>query len=481
MPTPTPTLPSTGPPSANADRRRWYALALLCLASFMVILDAQIVTVAVPSIERDLGLSAADVQWILSGYSLAFGGLLLLGGRTADLFGRRRIFMLGVGLFVVSSLVCGLAWSPTALVVARAVQGISAALMAPAAMAILITTFTKDSERNKALGAAGAVAGLGGCAGSFAGGPLTQWLGWEWIFLLNVPIGVAMLLLSPLLLRRDGARTRQRVDVAGALAISGSLVLLVNGVSQAPQSGWLSVGTWGSLLGAVVLFVVFVFVERRSPAPLVPFSLFRSRVLVGGNLVTLTAAVGAYGQSILLTQYAQQVLGYSPAQFGLMSGVVPVMAVIGSVLSQRFVTKVGFRSVAIVSMSLMAAGCLLLTQLSANGSFMDDMFWGMLVLGPGLGAGTVAANIAALSRVSENESGLASGVSNTAFQIGGALGVAVLTTVALLQTQSIAGAVAKTEALAQGYAVGFAVAAGVSLLGVLAAALLLRVKTPARS
>lgn len=455
----------------EADPRRWWALALLCLASFMVILDAQIVTVAVPTIERALGLSAADVQWILSGYSLAFGGLLLLGGRTGDLFGRRRIFMIGVGLFTLSSLACGLAWSPEALIVARAVQGVSAALMAPAAMAILITTFPEGRERHKALGLSGAVAAAGGCAGAFAGGPLTDGLGWQWIFLLNVPIGVLMFVLSPVLLRHDGPRVRERVDVAGALAISGSLVLLVNAVAQAPRSGWGSAVTVGSFAGAVVLFVAFVVIERRSAKPLVPFSVFRSRTLVGGNLVTFAAAVGAFGQSILLTQYAQQVLDYSAAAFGLMTAVVPVTAVAGSILSQKYVSRFGFRLVAIVSMLLMSGGCLLLTQLSANGSFLGDMFWGMLVLGPGLGAGTVAANIAAMSRVSAEESGLAAGIGNTAFQIGGALGVAILTTVALLASNGSSDA-----GLAHGYSVAFAVAAAIAALGAIAAVFLLRVR-----
>jgi EmrB/QacA subfamily drug resistance transporter len=461
------------PEVRELDPRRWYALALLCAASFLVILDAQIVTVAAPSIQRDLGLSGSGLQWILSGYALTFGGLLLLGGRAADLFGRRRVFMAGVALFAVASLLCGLAWTGPVLILARIVQGASAALMAPAAMAIIITTFPEGRERNRALGMSGAVAAAGGSAGALAGGPLTQGLGWHWIFLLNVPIGLAMLALSPVLLQPSpAAQDGRRVDLAGALTICGALVLLVDGITQVPGNGWAAARTLVPLAGSVLLLASFLVVESRSARPLVPLRIFRSRTLVGGNLVIVSAAVGAYGQGLLTSLYAQEVLGYTPAQFGLMTAVVPVTAVLASVLSQRLVTRHGFGIVAAVSMTAMAVGCALLTQLSASGSFAADLLPGLLVLGPGLGAATVAASIAAVAGVAERESGLASGISNTSFQIGGAFGVALLTTIAAARTAQVDGL--EDAALTAGFRVAFAVAAVVSLLGALAAATLLR-------
>ena len=455
-------------PVENADPRRWYALALLCAASFLVILDAQIVTVAVPSIQHDLDLTSSGVQWVLSGYSLTFGGLLLLGGRAADLFGRRRIFMTGVALFATTSLLCGLAWSPAVLLVARAAQGASAAMMAPSAMAILVATFAEGRERNRALGVSGAMAAAGGSAGALGGGPLTQGLGWQWIFLLNVPIGIAMLVLSPVLLQKQEPTTAQRrVDLTGALTICGALVLFVDAVAQVPGNGWTAPRVLVPLVASLVLFTLFVTVERRAAHPLVPLRIFSSRTLVGGNLVTLTAAVGAYGQGLLTALYAQDVLGYTPAEFGLMTAVVPVTAVIASGISQRMVTRRGFRVVAVVSMSLMTAGFVLLTQVSADGNYAADLLPGLVLIGPGLGAATVAASIAAVAGVAEHETGLASGISNTSFQIGGAFGVAMLTTVAAARTGDSAN-------LTSGYRLAFAVAAAVSLLGVLAAATLLR-------
>jgi EmrB/QacA subfamily drug resistance transporter len=462
--------------AGSTDPRRWYALVLLCAASFMVILDAQIVLVAVPSIQRNLRVPAANVQWVLSGYALAFGGLLLAGGRAADLFGRRRVFMAGVGLFTLSSLACGLAWSGPALIAARAVQGLSAAVMSPAAMAIMITTFPEGPERNKALGLAGAVGAAGGSAGALVGGPLTQGLGWQWVFFLNVPIGIAMFALSPLLLRatRPGER-RRGLDLTGALTISGALVLFVDAIGQAPGAGW-AARVLGPLAGSVLALALFVAAEKRSAQPLVPLRMFRSRILVGGNLVTLAAAIGAYGQGILLTEYAQHVLGYSPAQFGVMTAVVPVMAVAGSVAGQRLVTRAGVRAVAVVSMGLITAGCVLFTQLSADGSFVRDMLPGMLVFGPGLGAATVAASIAAVTGVAEQESGLASGMNETSFQIGGALGVALLTSIAVSWTAHVQTFphVSHGLALTEGFRAAFAAAAAVALAGLLTGLLLLR-------
>lgn len=453
--------------AVRADPRRWYALALLCAASFLVILDAQIVTVAVPSIQRDLDLTGSGVQWVLSGYMLTFGGLLLLGGRAADLFGRRLVFMAGVAVFAIASLACGVAWTPAVLLVARAVQGLSAAMMAPSAMAILVATFAEGRERNRALGVSGATAAAGGSAGALAGGPLTQGLGWHWIFLLNVPIAIAMFVLSPVLLQKQApsSASGRRIDLAGAVTICGALVLFVDAIAQVPGRGWGTARVLVPLVVSVVLFVVFVTVERRTAQPLVPLRIFRSRTLVGGNLVTLTAAVGAYGQGLLTALYAQDVLHYSPAQFGLMTAVVPVTAVIASEISQRMVTRRGFRVVAAVSMALMSVGFVVLTRISADGSYAADLLPGLILIGPGLGAATVAASIAAVAGVAADETGLASGFSNTSFQVGGAFGVAMLTTIAATRTDPTAG-----------YRLAFTVAAVVTALGVVAATLLLRTR-----
>src|SRR5918994_146594 len=353
-----------GPPTPNVpDPRRWWALALLCGAFFMVILDATIVLVALPSIQADIGFSVQGLQWVLSAYALAFGGLLLLGGRAADLLGRRRVFMTGVLFFTAASLACGLAWSPAALLAARVVQGVGAAIMTPSALSIISATFPEGSERSKALGIWGALGGIGATAAWLIGGPLVDGPGWEWIFFINIPLGLAALALSPLLLRESRAALTQRsYDPAGALTSTGALVLLVYAVVEAPDVGW-------------------------------------------GSLQTILLVTG--------------------------SVVLAVAVTVGAIVGQAAVLKVGFRTVAATGMALIGAGSLLLTQVSVGGSYFGDIFLGLLVVGPGIGLAFVTATVAALAGVAEHEAGLASGLSNTALQIGAALGVAILTTVAV--------------------------------------------------
>jgi EmrB/QacA subfamily drug resistance transporter len=419
-------------PAAELDPRRWWALALLCGAFFMVILDAAIVIVALPSIGADLGFSDQGLQWVLSAYALTFGGLLLLGGRAADLLGRRRVFMVGLGFFTLASLLCGLAVSPATLIAARAVQGVGAAIMTPTALSIISTTFPEGSERNKALGIWGMLGGIGATAAWLIGGPLVDGPGWEWIFFINFPVGLLALALSPLLLRESRATvTRRSYDPAGALTITGALVLLVYAVVEAPDVGWGSVRTILLLAGSAALVAAFTLVESRHPAPLVPLRLLRSRTLVGANLVMLLFSTVAFGMPFILTLYAQQVLGYSALRFGVSSVVMPIGAAVGSMIGQSAVLKVGFRPIAVTGMALMGAGSLLLTQVSVGGSYFDDVFFGLLVFGPGIGLAFVTATVAALAGVAEDESGLASGLSNTAFQIGAALGVAIVSTVAV--------------------------------------------------
>jgi EmrB/QacA subfamily drug resistance transporter len=451
--------------------RPWKALALLCAVNFMVILDSQIVILGLPSIEQDLGFSADGVQWVLSAYLLSFGGLLLLGGRAGDLLGRRRVLIAGTILFGASSFVCGLAWSPAVLVAARVAQGVSAAIMAPTALAILMTTFPEGAERNKALALWGGLGGLGATAALLVGGTLTDALGWEWIFLINLPVAAAFLALCPLLLRESrGLGAARGYDPIGALTLTAAPSLLILAVVRAPDAGWTSESTVALLAGAAVLLVGFLLVERRSRAPLVPLRIFRSRTLVAGNLVMLLAAVIAWGMSVTVSLYAQQVLGLSPLQFGLGTAVMTGMTLVGSYLGQGLVTRVGPRPVAAVSMGLLGLGCLLLARVSADGSYFGDLFLGLLIFGPGLGAATVAGSIAALSGVPEGDAGVASGTNTAAFQVGGALGTAVAVTVAAANTAGSGRLIALTE----GYQAAFTACAIIAVIALAVAIALLR-------
>jgi EmrB/QacA subfamily drug resistance transporter len=459
------------------DPRRWWALALLCGAFFMVILDAAIVTVALPSIENDLGFSAQGLQWVVSAYALTFAGLLLLGGRAADLLGRRRVFMVGVVLFTLASLLCGLAWSDAALIGARAFQGIGAAVMTPSALSIITTTFQEGPERNKALGIWGALGGIGATTAWLIGGPIVDGLGWEWIFFINIPVGLAALALSPLLLRESRATLAKRsYDPAGALTITGCLALLVYAIVEAPNKGWGDPQTIGLLAGSGVLLATSLLIESRQAAPLLPLRIFRSRMLVGANAVMLVFGTLPYGLGFILTLYAQQVLGYSAVKFGLTSLVFPAMAAFGSIAGQSLVLRVGFRPVATVGMALMGGGALLLTQVSVGGSYFGDIFFGLLVFGPGVGLAFVTASIAALAGVPERESGLASGLSNTSFQIGAALGVAIVTSVAVTRTDDYLAANSganRLVALTEGFQSAFLAVAILAGIGVALALLLL--------
>jgi EmrB/QacA subfamily drug resistance transporter len=451
------------------DPRRWKALALLCTAFFMVLLDASIVLVALPSIGPDLGFAPGDLQWVLSAYALTFGGLLLLGGRCADLFGRRRLFMVGTGLFAVSSLLCGLAWSDGGLIAARGLQGMSAAIMTPTALSILTTTFAEDGERNTALGIWGAIGGMGGTAGWLVGGPIVSGLGWEWIFFINLPVAAGLLVLSPRLLAESRAAGRGGIDVGGAATVTAALMLLVYAVVEAPKAGWASTQTLGLLALAVGLVAAFAAIEQRSASPLVPLRVLRSRTLVGGNLVLVALGMGAFGMPFVLTQYGQEVLGYSPVEFGLSFLVMPIGATVGSVIGQRIVSRTGYRGIICVGMALMAAGTLLLTRVPVEGSYLTDIFPALLLFGPGVGCVFVAGSIATLAGVAEEESGLASGLSNTSFQIGMALGVAVVSTVSVSQTAGGGHVVALTESLQS----AFGAAAAFPAVGLLVALVLL--------
>ncbi|WP_409494797.1 MFS transporter [Amycolatopsis sp. cmx-11-12] len=460
-------------------RRRWQALAMLCAANFMVILDGTIVFVAMPSIGRELALTTGTAQWVMTAYGLVFGGLLLLCGRAADLLGRRRLFMVGSLIFVIASLLCGLAWAPWVLIAARALQGLSAAIMSPAALSLVMTTFTKPAERNKALAIWGAVGGLGGTAASLVGGPLTDLFGWEWIFFINVPIGIALVALSPVLVAesRDES-SRRTVDVAGAVTITVALGLAVYAIVKGPEAGWASGQTLGLLAGAIALIAVFVVIESRTLTPMIPLRVFRSRSLLAGNLTLLTIGICAYGMVFTLTAYAQGVLNYSAVQFGLMTAVMAGTAAASSFIAEAVANRRGPRPIAIVSLVFVGVGLVLLSMVSADGSYWNDIFWGLLIFGPGLGAGFVAGTIASFGGVEERDAGLAAGLINTSWQIGGSLGIAILTSVSLARSAGFAAESGQQPntpaALTEGFQSAFLVAVIFAVVGLVVVTLLLR-------
>ncbi|WP_067828858.1 MFS transporter [Actinomadura kijaniata] len=454
---------------AAPDRRRWLALTLLVASFFMVIVDSQIVMLALPSIEQELGFAPGGVQWVMSAYLLSFGGLLMFGGRTADLLGGRRMFLFGTALFGVASVLCGLAWTDTVLVAARVVQGVAAAVMTPTAMAVLMHTFAEGPERNKALGIWTGVGAFGATAALLIGGPITDGLGWEWIFYINVPVVAVVLLFGPRLLKQTPVREgRRRFDPAGAVTVTAAIAMLVYAVSEAPLVGWGSGQTIGLLVAAVVLFVVFTVIEHRSQAPLVPLRIFRSPTVVGGNVLMLIVAMAVYGGALITSLYAQQVLGYSAVRFGLSTAVYAVMSIIGANVSARLVARVGYKPIAIVGMSLLFGGLLLLTQIDPDGGYWSDLFFGLVVFGSGIGSTNVAASIASLTGARAEESGLVSGINNAVFQIGAALGIAIASSVAFAYTRGTS-----PEALNDGFQAGFAATAVFALAGLATALLLL--------
>ncbi|SFP01578.1 Predicted arabinose efflux permease, MFS family [Actinomadura madurae] len=441
--------------------RLWGVLGLLCAANFMVILDSQIVLLALPSVERDLGFAGGGAQWVLSAYLLGFGGLLLLGGRTADLAGRRRTFLGGTALFLVASLLCGSAWTGGVLIGARVLQGISAALMAPSALSIVTATFAEGPERNRAIAVWGSVGGFGATAALLVGGPLTGVLGWRSIFFLNVPVAVLLLGLGPVLLAesRGGGRA---YDPVGALTVTLAVSAAVYGVVRVPEVGWTSGWTAAAFAVAVVAGALFVRVEARSAAPLVPLRTFRSRRLVGGNTVTLVAAMAVFGTSFALSRFAQGVLAYSPLELGFATAVLPVMAVAGSYTAQAALRRVAVRQVAMAGLAVMAAGCLLLGRVTETSGYAAGLLPGLALLGFGLGACGVAGAVAALAGAAAGDAGLASGINTAAFQLGGAFGVAVSST-----------AVLSWPGPAAGFRAAFDASAGIALAGVLVVGVLL--------
>jgi EmrB/QacA subfamily drug resistance transporter len=456
-------------------QRKWLALALLATVQFMVVLDIAIVNVALPSIQVDLGFSQENLQWVISAYALFFGGFLLLGGRTADLLGRRRLFVAGLVLFSAASLLSGLAWSDDALIIARAVQGLGAAIITPAALAILMTTFSEGRERNTALGVWGAVGAFGAVAGVLLGGILTDWLSWEWIFYINVPVGLAALALTPLLLRESRDAHVKSFDALGAVLVTGGMITLVYAITQANDYGWGSVETIGLFATAGVLLAAFAGWEARAKEPLMPFSIFRIRTVAAANISGLILGTVTFSMFLMLTLYMQQVLTYSPMKTGVAYLAVAGTAIIWSTVAAQLVTRVGVKPVIAAGMAFLTAGLLYFTQVSVGGSYVGDLLPGFLLIAVGLGFSFVPISIAALAGVQESEAGLASGLFNTSQQIGGALGIAALSAVATTTTEDgVASGTALPKALTDGFEAAFIWGAIVAALGILVALVLVR-------
>jgi EmrB/QacA subfamily drug resistance transporter len=451
------------------------ALALLCAVQFMVVLDVAIVNVALPSIQTDLGFSQQNLQWVISAYALVFGGFLLLGGRTADLLGRRRIFVGGTILFTLGSLLCGLAWSDESLIGARAIQGLGAAAITPAALAILVTTFTEGRERNIALGAWGAVGGFGAAAGVLFGGILTDLLSWEWIFFVNIPVGLAGLVLTPFLLSESLDKHGQGFDVPGAVLVTGGLSVLVLGVTQGRDWGWDSAATIGVFAASAVLLAAFIGWESRVKDPLMPFSIFRLQTLTASNVAGFILGTALFAMFLMLTLYMQQVLGYSPLETGFAYLAVAGTAVIWANVAAQAVNRVGVKPALVFGMSLLTIGLVYFTQVSVGGSYWTELLPGFLIIGLGIPFAFVPISIAAFAGTRQSEAGLASGLMNTSQQIGGAVGIAILSTIATTTTtDAVSTGTELPSALTDGFQAAFWAGAAIALAGVLVSVFLVR-------
>ncbi|MBO2454385.1 MFS transporter [Actinomadura barringtoniae] len=448
--------------------RKGLALSLLVAVQFVLILDASIVNVALPAIGRDLHFDQADLSWVANAYTLTFGGFLLLGGRAADLAGRRLLFMSGLALFTASSLAGALSPNSAALVGARAAQGLGAALVAPAALALIMTLFESGAERNRALGLFGAVAGAGGATGAILGGLLTDWFGWEAVLLVNVPIGAAAIALAPVLLPEAADRNVQGFDLFGALTITAGLALLVYALVDANNRGWTSPQTYTLIALALFLVITFITIEARAQHPLVPLRIFRDRTLLSGNVIALLTTMAIFPMFFVLTLYLQQILGYGPIKAGL--GQLPIALAIaaGAALGAQLVSRLGARIPITLGLALAAAGLAWFSQISPNGAYLTDVLGPSLITGIGGGILFVATTIAATTSASASESGLASGVINTTQQIGGALGLAM----AVAVSSTVTGHNLTPQSLNDGFQAAVLTSAAIALAGIALAQLL---------
>jgi EmrB/QacA subfamily drug resistance transporter len=458
--------------AATLKDRRWLALALLAAAQFIVVLDASIVNVALPSIGRDLHFAQEDLSWVINAYTLFFGGFLLLGGRLADLLGRRSVFIAGLVVFAGASLAGGLAQSDLWLIVARAVQGLGAALLSPAALSILTTTFAEGAERNKALGVWGAVAGSGGAAGVLLGGVLTDALSWEWVLFVNVPVGLGVAILAPMLVANSRSDAEHRsFDVAGAVSVTAGLSILVYALVDAESAGWGSTQTIGLLAIAVALLGAFLAIESRTRGALLPLRVFRLRTLTASNGVGLLIGMSLFSMFFFLSLYMQQVLGYDAMKSGLSYLPLALMIIVTAGAASQIATRVGFKPVLTGGMALVAVGLVWLSRVPVDGTYLADLLGPMLVVGAGLGFAFVPVTIGAVAGIEAREAGLASGLINTSQQVGGALGVAVLSTVAFANVDQFRP---DPVALTNGFGDAFLIGAGFALVGLLLATFAVR-------
>jgi EmrB/QacA subfamily drug resistance transporter len=461
----------------SADRARWFALIVLCTGMLMIILDSAIVNVALPWIQRDLGFSQSQLVWVVNSYLITFGGLLLLSGRLGDLLGRRRIFLVGMVIFTLASLACGIASSQTTLIIARFVQGAGGALTSSVILGIIVTMFREPGEQARAIGVFSFVAAGGASLGLLLGGVLTQALNWHWIFFVNVPIGIATFVLARRLVpHEEGIGLDHGADIAGSALVTGALMLGVYTILEAPQHGWGSTRTLTSAVVVVGLLAAFVRREATARTPLVPLEIFRNRRIVGANVIQMLGVAGMFGMFFLAVLYLQRVLGYDALETGF--AFLPVSGLIGALslgASARLTMRYGARRVLIPAMTLMAIGLALFTQAPVDGSYLSNVLPVMVVLGVGAGLFFPALTTLAMSGVELSESGLASGLINTSLQVGGALGLAVLAGLATTRTEHLraAGDSAK-DALIGGYHLAFAVAAGLVVLGIVIAKTVLR-------
>jgi EmrB/QacA subfamily drug resistance transporter len=472
-------LPTLHP---DSPRRRWSALALIVTAQFMVILDVAIVNVALPSIKSDLGFSQAGLQWVITAYAILFGGTLLLGGRLADLLGRRRMFVAGLALFAVSSLLSGFAWSAGSLIAFRSVQGLGGALLAPAALSLLMTTFAEGRERNLALGIYGAASGSGAAAGVLLGGVLTSYLGWSWIFFVNVPVGAIAIALAPFLLRESRADLAHRhFDVAGAASVTSGLMLLVYGLTRATTDGWSSPVTLGLIGAAAALVAAFVAIESRSRSPLLPLRIFRLRALSAANATMALVGAVTFSEFFVLTLYVQDVLHYSAVQSGVAFSAFALSVVVTSNLAQVVVGRVGVRPTLTAGLVTATISIALLTGLPVHGHYFWDLFPAFVLGGAGLGFAFVPVTIASLTGVERSDAGVASGLVNTARQIGGAIGLATVSTIAASASSSFAHAhsvaVSSAPAAVDGFQTSLDVLGGLLVAAIVVTVVFLR---PAR-
>lgn len=464
-------------PVLESPRSKNLALALLAMTQFVVVIDGSIINVALPSIGSALKIGEADLSWVVTSYALAFGGFLLLGGRLADYFGRRRIFITGILIFTAASLLGGFAQNALWLDGARALQGFGAALASPAALSLITTIFPEGRERGRAFAVWGATAGAGGAAGVLLGGVLTQYFGWEWVLFVNVPLGAFIIWQAPLRLpaARD-ALERTRFDFAGAILVTGGLATLVYTFVAANTDGWASGWTWIRLAASVVILAAFVIVERFSAAPLVPFSIFRLRNLRGGNIIGLLVGMALPSMFFLLTLYFQRVLAFDALQAGLAFLPVAISIVAGSILTSQLINRIGVQHTATLALTLIAVALAWFSQVSADGSFLVDAFGPSVLVGLGFGGSLVSMTTVATNGVPRREGGLASGLINASQQVGGALGLAIIVSVASAVTKNSTDV--GISALTAGYQTAFIVSAGIVLLAAVLSLVLLTSKAP---